>query len=129
MPSDILDFLIDKAEKDPKKIIEMYEGEDWKMQLFIIDAIERGVIRKSEGIFKYDDKMLGGTMEATVLFLRNPLYRKILDSIRLETYPNLRPKSEIKELETESANILLNTDNTADSEVGGQKPTTRNNKK
>jgi hypothetical protein len=28
MPADILDFLIDKAEKTPEKIIDLYEGED-----------------------------------------------------------------------------------------------------
>lgn len=98
IPADILDFLIDKAEKDPKKIIELYEGEDWKMHLFLLDAIERGVIRKSDGIYKYDDKMLGGSMEATIAFLRKIEYKKILESIKLETYPNLRPKSEIEDL-------------------------------
>ena len=99
MPADILDYLIDKAEKDPKKIIELYEGEDWKMHLFILDAIDRGVIRKSEGIYKYDDKMLGGSIEATITFLRDIRFRKLLDSIKRETYPNLLPKSDINILE------------------------------
>jgi hypothetical protein len=96
MPADILDFLIEKAEKTPKKIIELYEGEDWKMQLFLIDAIDRGVIRKSGGIYKYDDKMLGGSMEATVTFLRDIRFKKLLDSIKRETYPNLLTKQEIQ---------------------------------
>lgn len=99
MPADILDFLIEKAEKDPRKIIELYEGEDWKMQLFILDAIDRGVIRKAEGIYKYDDKMLGGSLEATVSFLRDIRYKKILDSIKRETYPELMPKQEIRDIE------------------------------
>ena len=51
----VLDYLIDKAEKDPKKVIEMDEGEEWKMQLFVLDAIDRGVIRRSDNIFKYND--------------------------------------------------------------------------
>ena len=96
MPADILDFLIEKAEKTPKKIIELYEGEDWKMQLFLLDAIDRGVIRKSDGIYKYDDKMLGGSMEATVTFLRDIRFKKLLDSIKRETYPNLLTKQEIQ---------------------------------
>lgn len=99
IPADILDFLIDKAEKDPKQIIDLYEGEDWKKQLFILDAIDRGVIRKSEGIYKYDDKMLGATMEATVAFLKDLRYKAILDSIKRETYPELLPKKEIEELQ------------------------------
>lgn len=97
--ADVLDYLITKAEKDPRKIIQLYEGEDWKMQLFLLDAVDRGVIRKSEGLYKYDDKMLGGSLEATVTFLRDIRYRKILTSIKAETYPEMLRKSEIDELD------------------------------
>jgi hypothetical protein len=101
MPADILDYLIETAEKNPQKIINLYEGEDWKMQLFILDAIDRGVIRKSEGIYKYDDKMLGGTIEATVTFLRDVRFKKLLDSIKRETYPEMWTKNEINALQDE----------------------------
>lgn len=99
IPADILDFLIEKAEKDPKKIIELYEGEDWKMHLFILDAIDRGVIRRADGIYKYDDKMLGGSLEATITFLKDFRFKKILDSIKRETYPELLTKQAIQEME------------------------------
>lgn len=98
IPADILDYLIEIAERDPKKILNLYEGEDWKMQLFILDAIDRGVIRKADGIYKYDDKMLGGSMEATVTFLRDIRYKKLLDSIKRETYPELQPKQIIEDM-------------------------------
>ena len=104
IPADILDYLVDKAEKDPKKIIELYEGEDWKMHLFILDAIDNGVIRKSDGIYKYDDKMLGGSIEATIAFLRELRYKKLLDSIKRETYPHLLTKTEISDMEAEMTN-------------------------
>lgn len=97
-PADVIDYLIDKAEKDPKKIIDLYEGEDWKMQLFILDAIDKGVIRKSNGLYKYDDKMLGGSMDAVVSFMKDYRYKKLVDSIKRETYPNLLPKEEINAL-------------------------------
>lgn len=99
MPADILDFLIENAEKDPKKIIELYEGEDWKMHLFILDAVDRGVIRKGEGIYRYDDKTLGASIEAVILLFRDVRYKKLVDSIKRETYPNLLPKKEIEDLE------------------------------
>lgn len=98
IPADILDYLIEIAERDPRKILNLYEGEDWKMQLFILDAIDRGVIRKADGIYKYDDKMLGGSMEATVTFLRDIRYKKLLDSIKRETYPELQPKQIIEDI-------------------------------
>ena len=107
VPSDIEDYLISYAEKDPKTIINLYEGEDWKMQLFILDAIERGVIRRSEGIYKYDDKILGASMEAVVIFLRDVRFKKILDSLKRETYPNLLPKSDIDLLNKEITDTLL----------------------
>lgn len=97
-PADVLDYLIERAEKDPQKIIELYEGEDWKMHLFILDAMDRGVIRKNEGLYKYDDKMLGGTIEATIILLRDPRYKAILNSIKAETYPELLTKSEIQDI-------------------------------
>ena len=107
IPADVLDFLIETAEKNPKKIMDLYEGEDWKMQLFLLDAIDRGVIRKSDGIYKYDDKILGASMEAVVIFLRDVRFKKILDSLKRETYPNLLPKSDIDLLNKEITDTLL----------------------
>lgn len=101
MPADILDYLIEIAEKDPNKIIQLYEGEDWKLQLFVLDAIDNGVIRRSDGIYKYDDKMIGGSMEAVVTFLKDVRYKKLVDSMKRETYPELLPRQERIELEKE----------------------------
>ena len=75
----------------------MYEDDDWKMHLFILEAIERGVIRRSEGIYRYDDKMLGGSIEATITTERCR-YKAILDSIKRETYPEYLPQSDIDEI-------------------------------
>jgi DNA polymerase/3'-5' exonuclease PolX len=101
IPADVLDFLIEIAEKNPKKIMDLYEGEDWKMQLFLMDAVDRHVVRRVDGIYKYDDKMLGGSMEATITFLRDLRYKALLDSIKRETYPELQPKQVIAEMESE----------------------------
>lgn len=106
IPADVLDYLVETAEKTPKKVIDLYEGEDWKMQLFLLDAIDRGVIRKSDGIYKYDDKMLGGSLEATVTFLRDIRFKKILDSIKRETYPELQTKQEIEMLKEDQTNNI-----------------------
>lgn len=97
--ADVIDYLVDFAEKYPHKMLDLYEGEDWKMQLFLLDAVDRHVVRKSDGLYKYDDKILGGSLEATVLFLKDVRYRKILTSIKAETYPELMRKTEINELD------------------------------
>jgi len=69
------------------------------MHLFILDAVDRGVIRRADGIYKYDDKILGGSIEATIIFLRDIRFKKLVDSIKRETYPNLLTKAEISDLE------------------------------
>jgi hypothetical protein len=97
--ADVLDFLLEVAEKNPQKIIDLYEGEDWKMHLFILDAIDRGVIRKKDNIYNYDDKMIGGSIESVISFLRDVRYKQLVDSIKRETYPNLLTKQEITQLE------------------------------
>lgn len=105
-PTDVLDYLIEYAEKDPKKVIQLYEGEDWKMQLFILDAVDRGVIRKTDNLYKYDDKIIGGSLESAVLFLKDVRYKQLLNSIKRETYPELLTRDEISEIEaTATQNI------------------------
>ena len=105
-PADVLDFLIETAEKEPKKIIDLYEGEDWKMHLFLLDAIERNVISKKDGIYRYDDKMLGGSIEACITFLKDIRFNKLLSSIKMETYPELRPDEDITKIQQESLSGL-----------------------
>jgi hypothetical protein len=107
IPADILDFLIDKAEREPKKIIELYEGEDWKLRLFLVDALEKGVIRRADGIYKYDDTVLGGSEDAVIIFLRDFRYKKLIDSIKRETYPELLTKDEIKAIQEDLKNPII----------------------
>jgi hypothetical protein len=117
MPSDIEDYLISTAEKNPQKIIDLYEDGGWKMELFILDAIDRGVIRKSDNIYKYDDKMLGGSMEATKAFLRDVRYKKLLDSIKRETYPELMPKDQLDAAKDEMTNGIPHFEETPKEET------------
>lgn len=99
IPADILDFLVEYAEKSPQVIIDLYEGEDWKMHLFILDAIDKGVIKKKDSIYNYEDKMLGGSIESVIILLKDIKFRKMLDSIKRETYPHLLSKQDIADLE------------------------------
>lgn len=105
--SDVEEFLTQYAERDPKKIIDLYEGEDWKLHLFILDACDKGVIRKRDNIYSYNDKPLGGSIESTILFMRDVSNRTIVNNIKKETYPQLLPKSELDALNNE--NIIDNT--------------------
>lgn len=116
IPADILDFLIEYAEKNPQAVINLYEGEDWKMHLFIIDAMDKGVIKKKDGLYNYEDKMLGGSVESVIGFLKDIRYRKILDSIKRETYPHLLSKQDINELENSTTAGIPHFDGTSTEE-------------
>jgi len=111
-PADVLDYLLEIANKTPKKIMDVYEGEDWKMHLFLIDAIERGVVRKAAGLLVYDDKTLGASMESAIIFLKDIRYKAIRDSIRKETYPELLPKDQQANIKSEMDNDLSHLSNT-----------------
>lgn len=100
--ADVLDFMLGISEKDPHRIIELYEDDDWKMQLFVIDAVERGVIHKKGGIYSYEDKLLGGSIDATIAMLKDVRYRNFLNAIKKETYPEYSSKEELEALEKET---------------------------
>ena len=99
--SDVEDYLTQYAEKDPKKIIDLYEGEDWKLHLFILEAIDRGVIRKKDNIYSYNDKVIGASIESAVLFMKDITNRPLVNIIKKETYPEYLPKAELDALRNE----------------------------
>lgn len=85
--SDIQDFVYSYAEKDPKLVISLYTDGDTKLRLLIIDAKERGVIRKNNGLYMYADSVLGATDDAIITFLKVPSNKPIFDLIKAATYP------------------------------------------
>lgn len=96
MTADVLDFLIETCEKYPEKVIKIYEGEDWKLHLFVLEAIDRHVIRKIAGSYMYDDKHLGGSMEAVIETVKDFRYKQMVDSIKKETYPEYGTRDSIE---------------------------------
>lgn len=101
-PADVLDYMLEIAEKDFNRIINLYEDEDWKMELFILEAIERGVIIKRNGVYQHNDKLLGASTKAVIELLKDVRYRPFLNSIKKETYPEYLAKEELERLEAET---------------------------
>ena len=117
--TDIQDYLYQRAEKDPETIIDLYTGSDTALKLMLIDAKDKHVITLQSGVWMYGDIKLGVTDEAVILFLKNPQYKNIYESVRNETYPEMvgvRLKENV--VETDSAN-----DNTSSVEDTEKKPT------
>ena len=96
--SDVEDYLYQRAEKNPDEIIELYTSGDMSLKLLLIDAKERGVILKKDGMFVYADTLLGATDDAVIIFFKTPANKRILDQIKFEVYPEYAPVSKIEEV-------------------------------
>lgn len=88
--SDIKDYLLEIASRDPDKIIKLYTGEDLELRTLFLDARDKGVIRSVSGIYIYGDGIsLGGTIDVVISWMRDPRNKKLLESIKRDTYPDL----------------------------------------
>ena len=91
--SDIEDFLVSYAERNPQKIIDLYTGSDTEKRMLFIDALNKGVIREKDGVFMYGDKItLGVTDESVIVYLKQPANQKVVDYITQDTYPEFYEK-------------------------------------
>lgn len=92
--ADVTDFLIRVAEKDPEKIINIYEDTNLPIRLLFVHAKKKGIIHIKNKMFMYGEVMLGATEDAAVAYLINPSNKSVVDMISKETYPEYCKKSE-----------------------------------
>lgn len=85
--SDVQAYLYDEADKNPLKIIDLYTNGDTALKLLIIDAKEKNIVRKKDGLFIYGESVLGATEDAMMMYFKTATNKKILDLIKRETYP------------------------------------------
>ena len=96
--ADVTDYLLQVAEKDPNKIINLYTGGDTSIRLLFIEARDKHVIVYKNKLYLYaDNVVLGATDEAAILFLKDPKNANVLKLIKQDTYPELMGKSENKD--------------------------------
>lgn len=114
--SDVQSYLYDEADKNPLKIIDLYTNGDTALRLLIIDAKERNIIRKQDGLFIYGETVLGATEDAIMMFFKTPTNKKVLDLIKRETYPEF-----VRQVEMSSNTDDKASDNTDDTEKSAEK--------
>ena len=86
--SDIEDFLLEYAQKAPNKIIDLYTGSDTEIRMLFIDALNKKVIVKKDGVYLYGDTIgLGVTDDAVIIYMKQPENKKVVELIKRETYP------------------------------------------
>lgn len=90
--ADVEDYLLSIAEKTPEKIIDCYTGGDMKLRILFIEAREKGVLVKKQGVFVYGEDgkvILGATDDAVIEWMKASKNAKTLALIRKDTYPDM----------------------------------------
>lgn len=85
--TDAQDYLLQLADKSPKRVIDLYTGQDTGLQLLILDAKEKGILKKTNGWYMYGETNLGANDEAVLTFLKTPLNHPILNALKAHVYP------------------------------------------
>lgn len=95
--NDVEDYLLTQAEKYPEKIINLYTGTDTANRLLIIDAMDKNIVVKRDGLLMYGDNIvLGGSIDSAVEYLSQPAGVKVKEYIMREVYPELYKKEDKK---------------------------------
>ena len=92
--TDVQDFLLKKAEREPAEIIKLYTDENLGLRILMLDAKDRYVIVNKDSAIMYGDIILGYTVESALAFFKNPKNKRILDAIKEETYPEFRSQKQ-----------------------------------
>ena len=88
--ADVTDYLLQVAEKDPEKIINLYRGGDTAVRLLFIEARDKNIILYKNKLYTYaDNVVLGATDDAAILFLKDPKNASVYKLIKQDTYPEL----------------------------------------
>lgn len=99
--ADVTDFLLEIAERDPDKIINLYTGEDISLRILLMDAKDRHVILYKDKVYLYGNVTLGATEEAVINWMKLPENMRVLELIRKDVYPEYYVKtSEDQDVDT-----------------------------
>ena len=92
--ADVTDYLLQVAERDPEKIINLYTGGDTAVRLLFIEARDKNIILYKNKLYTYaDNVVLGATDDAAILFLKDPKNANVYKLIKQDTYPELMGKT------------------------------------
>ncbi len=90
--TDVEDYLYQIAEKTPAKIIDLYTNGDTALRLLLIEAREKNIIRKKNGVFMYGESVLGMTDDAVINFFKIASNKAVFEEIKNETFPQFVQK-------------------------------------
>jgi hypothetical protein len=99
--SDIEDFLMSEAEKDPKKIINLYTSGDMALRLLLIELKDKHIIKFTDKMWMYGDIILGTNDESVISYMKQPANKRSVDLMKREAFPEYFMQKEIIKAEIE----------------------------
>jgi hypothetical protein len=87
-------YLIDYADRDPARVADLYTGADTQLRLLLIDAIDKQVITRKDGLYQYGEKIvLGATDNSVIMWFKNPDNKRLFEMLKREVYPEYFPST------------------------------------
>ena len=86
--SDIEDFLMQEAEKNPDKIIDLYTSGDMALRLLFLEAREKMVIKFTNKLWMYGDIIMGTNEESAISYMKQPQNANVTKLLRQECFPD-----------------------------------------
>lgn len=81
---EIEEYMIDIAKSNPKKIIDLYEGDTSKYQLIFIYAKQKSILIYKNGLYHYNDNIIGRDSQTCIDYFKNPKNEIITNQILKE---------------------------------------------
>ena len=113
---EIEEYMVEQAQSNPERVIDLYTGSDLKLHLMFIYAKEKNILVNKNGIFFFgDSSIIGRNEDSCVAFFKNPANKLITEQIEKEVLKAT--------VEYEEGVRALNTSEVA--EEGKEKATTK----
>lgn len=100
----VTEYLLEIASKDPKKINDLYTGQDIHLHILLVDAIDKNIIKHiNKQFYKYgENTVLGASTDAVIAWMKYPNNKGVLDMIKSETYPDAYDTPSVSDEELEN---------------------------
>lgn len=103
--SEVKDYLLNLVKTSPDKIEQVYESKTFSLELLLMHALKKNVIKKKNGVYLFGEVLLGVDKRAVVAFFANSKNAATTKAIEAMTYGTGTAKSD-NPLENESVSSL-----------------------
>ena len=100
---EIEEYLVNMANSDPQKVIDLYTGSDTKLYLYFIYGKEYNILQNKGGLYVYGDTIIGRTDSDCVNYFKNPVNKALTDRI-IKEINNAVTESEQNDISKEISN-------------------------